>query len=353
MHCSSARVLQVLPPSHLHTSSPFIMPMCDVAMTLYFAPSPPLRGFLPASFQAESNGFQSRAAFRWKNARKPLRSCISSASSIATAAADASMKKKRVVFADARGLALASVRLFSELEDPCPELLQFELSELHLEEVVSKLAPEIKRNGMAGASGRLVLDFAQPSADYLDFRRRLNGNMVSLENCLLNERVLSGTIKVKNLGFEKSVVLRITFDTWKSSTDVECCFLHDAYGGSDTDTFSFQVETPCHVLPHERVEFCISYTCSGTEHWDNNGGSNYRLAHVSSASSWKAAGGFDKDPDHRQEEAERANATVGRLSRYEKRPEVECDLYGSPRIAQGLFPEWQSWNGFKNQNPYY
>lgn len=38
------------------------------------------------------------------------------------------------------------------------------------------------------------------------------------------DSVVVGTIKVKNVSFEKEVVVRVTFDDWKSQQDIFCNF---------------------------------------------------------------------------------------------------------------------------------
>lgn len=49
---------------------------------------------------------------------------------------------------------------------------------------------------------------------------------MSLENVIVKDEdsMVVGTIKVKNVGFEKEVVVRATFDDWKSQQDIFCNF---------------------------------------------------------------------------------------------------------------------------------
>ena len=37
--------------------------------------------------------------------------------------------------------------------------------------------------------------------------------------------------QVKNISFEKSVAVRMTFDAWRTYTDIEATFLKNAYEG--------------------------------------------------------------------------------------------------------------------------
>ncbi len=100
--------------------------------------------------------------------------------------------KKQVSFADHKGLTLTMVKVFSEFDDPIDiptNIVQFFTSSVTL--------PEGK--------DKLTLDFDQPSADYLKFRQRIENDHLCLEHCMLKEKSIAGTVKVKNLSFEKSV----------------------------------------------------------------------------------------------------------------------------------------------------
>uniref|UniRef100_A0A087X5H0 NACHT domain-containing protein n=1 Tax=Poecilia formosa TaxID=48698 RepID=A0A087X5H0_POEFO len=156
-------------------------------------------------------------------------------------------KKKRVTFADHKGLSLTKVKIFSKFTDPIeiPANIQEMLS--------SKLTLSSMEED------KLVLDFTQPSSDYLLFRQNLEQNLVSLEHCVLKEKAFAGTVKVKNVSFEKSVMLRVTFDSWKSHTDVSCEYVKDTYPTSYSDTFSFEVSLPAEMWPNEQVEFAVCY----------------------------------------------------------------------------------------------
>ncbi|KAI9527703.1 hypothetical protein NQZ68_027793 [Dissostichus eleginoides] len=50
--------------------------------------------------------------------------------------------------------------------------------------------------------------------------KELAESMVTLENCSVNEQVLHGTVRVRNISFQKDVRVRITFDSWQSYRDV-------------------------------------------------------------------------------------------------------------------------------------
>ncbi|XP_012688893.1 protein phosphatase 1 regulatory subunit 3C-B isoform X2 [Clupea harengus] len=297
-----------------------IMPV-DVAMRICLAQSPPVCSFL-GSYEAR------RLACQYK----PLRPCISSKAEVETTTvgwkSPKTKRKKSVVFADSKGKSLTAIHVFKEFEEDPLADLQFELSDLENAIVGLKVAKERS----------MMLAFDQPAADYLDFRNRLKKNLVSLENCVLQDKSLSGTIKVSNISFQKSVDLRITFDSWKNYTDIPCLYMNNVYGCLDIDTFSFAIDLPS-VIPHDKsLEFCVCYKTLDQEYWDNNDGKNYKLVHSEHEQ--------DQHPGTTQKPPQEFK-TQG------KKPEMEFDQFGSPRTSSGFFPEWQSWGRIESSTPYW
>ncbi|XP_031175045.1 protein phosphatase 1 regulatory subunit 3B isoform X1 [Sander lucioperca] len=222
--------------------------------------------------------------------------------------------KKQVTFADHRGLSLTRVKLFSQFDDPIDIPLN----------VQSMLCSAVSL--AAQQDNKLALDFAQPSSDYLLFRQRLEADYVCLEQCVLREKVLAGTVKVRNISFEKSVKLRLTSDGWQSHADVDCEYMKDAYPSMHSDTFSFSVAVPERLAPWQRMEFAVCYTVAGREYWDSNQGGNYCIVWASAKTS--------RRPDA---------ADFG----------IHLERYGSPTCSHGLFPDWPSYAGYENTGPYY
>ncbi|XP_077442113.1 protein phosphatase 1 regulatory subunit 3B-like [Vanacampus margaritifer] len=222
--------------------------------------------------------------------------------------------KKQVTFADHRGLPLARVKLFSHFKDA-----------IRIPANV-RLTPDSPASPDADAE-RLVLDFSPPASDYVLFRRSLDRKCVCLEKCVLKERTLAGTVKVKNLSFEKRVRLRVTFDSWQSHSDVECVYVRDAYPGASGDTFSFSLALPQPLAPRRHVEFAVCYQVAGAEYWDSNHGHNYRIVRAK---------------DKRQRDGER-HLDSG----------IPLDAFGSLTCGHGILPEWPSYAGYENVGPYY
>ncbi|NXP41787.1 PR3CB phosphatase, partial [Leiothrix lutea] len=239
----------------------------DLAVRLCLSHSPPIRKLL--------NSYEE---LRGSRGRKPLRSCLNQKQSAEpeleqrdSTKSSKGQKKKQVVFADMKGLSLTAVRFFSKIEEDLCDL-QHALSDLAcFRPRLRDLRPEVCR---------YVLDFPQPSANYAAFRSSLQSNFVCLESCVIQDRALSGTVKVRNIEYEKKVKVRITFDGWKSFRDVSCQYMHSSYGSADADIFSFELALPKPSVSHRGAEFCIFFQCGQKTHWDNNHGKNYKICHV-------------------------------------------------------------------------
>ncbi|XP_062925148.1 protein phosphatase 1 regulatory subunit 3B isoform X1 [Mobula hypostoma] len=259
---------------------------------------------------------------------QPLRPCIQlHLGEDAPASKHRTKEQKRVSFADSKGLPLTAVKFF--------DLHSLELS-VNVDELISSLV-DLK----TADENSLLLDFAQPTSDFLDFKNRLEADFVCLENCLLQEGKIMGTIKVKNIAFEKSLKVRITFDTWKTFQDHDCCYVQDSYGGSDRDTFMFTVCLPEYIAPHERIEFAICYECGGKTFWDNNKGENYRLIR----SELKHTPEMGKT----NQSLDALLTGSNQMSGYG----IEFDRFGGLKCSYGVFPEWPSYTGYDKIGPYY
>lgn len=343
---SAASVLRSFSPSAMPGP---VMPI-DVAMRFYISHSPPpLRGFLSSYDELQRAKYrvnQSTTLSHNQQLYKPLRPCLSNQQKAVDDGVcmgwNNKAGKKKVVFADTKGMSLTAIHVFSKFDDEpyqnkhCKgimEDLQFDMTDLEAATMDLKIS----------SVRSLALDFNQPSADYLDFRNRLIRNFVCLENCSLQERSLTGTIKVRNMGFQKLVQVRTTFDSWASFTDVECTFMNNVYSCQDTDTFAFVLELPPYIPPQNQVEFCICFKVQDQTFWDNNDGKNYVLKHVG----WNGED-LKRPPSSiaQKKPSEHKNGDVKLL-------EMELDQFGSSRMSSGLFPGWQSWGQIDTTVPYW
>lgn len=134
------------------------------------------------------------------------------------------------------------------------------------------------------------LRFSQPASCYLDFRRRLDTSNISLENVIVKsppDHRIVGTVKVRNLSYDKEVFIRCTEDNWSTHRDALCTYVQQNAAALNTngsssmaltpvqniyDTFSFSMQLPTTAAS---VEFAVCYKCTEFECWDNNDGNNY------------------------------------------------------------------------------
>lgn len=178
--------------------------------------------------------------------------------------------------------------------------------------------------------------FAQPASDYLDFRRRLDTANVSLENVIVreSEQAVVGTVKVRNLAFNKEVFVRVTSDGWRTHEDAFCTYVRNSPAAHGVtvlyDTFSFRITLPPRS---RRLEFCVCFRCEGTEYWDNNGGKNYIIMKK-------------EQPPQTQQPLQRSvfDASINLARKFsDVKPDVFIDSWS----------EFASWNHLNNDTPYW
>ncbi|SCU77706.1 LAME_0A01992g1_1 [Lachancea meyersii CBS 8951] len=188
----------------------------------------------------------------------------------------------------------------------------------------SRRYQKLKSNGAAnGINGNSTI--SQPGFYFENFAILNVGDRTSLKlniflniahssNCFLQElslvseqHYLVGHILVKNIFFDKKVVVKYTRDRWRTANEVECVWVSsgdDVLPGKNMDRFKMVIDlatvyngakrdsitssTPSKVVLAEsvandfatlRLEFCIQYMTRNVEQrlesWDNNGGRNY------------------------------------------------------------------------------
>ncbi|VDO44938.1 unnamed protein product [Haemonchus placei] len=178
--------------------------------------------------------------------------------------------QKSVRFADDCGQELYSVRVMTEPSDYPPQINPSVLRRLRGDSYVEE-APH------SDPVPTWNLLFKQPASEYVRFRETLD--RVSLENVVVkpDSSKIVGTIKVSNIAFEKKVFVRYTTNNWQSYMDRQATYQPST--SKVYDTFTFEVELPKATDKAKRLEFCICYIANGCEHWDSNGGENYKLEH--------------------------------------------------------------------------
>jgi protein phosphatase 1 regulatory subunit 3A/B/C/D/E len=254
--------------------------------------------------------------------------------------------KKRVVFADAKGLSLTQIKMMTEPSD-CPPRWTAEF----LEQVTGGASPEV-------GADRWELTFAQPASDYLEFRSRLDLQNLSLENVVVQEanQQLVGTIKVKNLAFDKQVTVRATFDNWLSHRDFAATFAPSGLqGASGTqaislfDTFSFQVPIPAANSTTNRIQFCIRFSSEAGEFWDNNQGKNYVLVKADPLRNKSD----QANNNNNSQNSNNNNKAAG--NNHSRSPLSPPGKYNDILSAKGVdhWTEFSSWNHLVNDSPYW
>lgn len=183
------------------------------------------------------------------------------------------LSKKRVVFADAKGLALTAVHLFT------PEPASFDSpvmktpADTHLFHT-----PQQDQQPTSNKQQRYRLreGLAQPISDF-KANPAHQETSIQLESCNISKNSLIGKVCVPHDSIKKTVWIRLTFDSWQSYCDFPCTFLLQLLPA--VDVYTFNLCLPKSVDPNEQVEFCVFFIAGpgSASHWDNNGGKKYRV----------------------------------------------------------------------------
>ncbi len=176
--------------------------------------------------------------------------------------------RKIVRFADSLGLDLANVRQIKDQDHP-PQIPASATFDLNLESEKSLSSVGVKQ---------FQLCFPQPGASGA-FMHRVLTSSVCLENARVDSSrgLLTGTVRVKSVGFEKKVAVRITYNNWATFSEVPASYVQDSHDGA-TDRFSFSAVFPTTMVADDRAQFAVRYeTHEGAVFWDNNHGENYLI----------------------------------------------------------------------------
>lgn len=176
------------------------------------------------------------------------------------------LNKKRVMFADAKGLALTAVRLF------IPEPVSFD-SPVIKTSTDTHLLPTQPQDQQSVSNKQQHYSLRQGLPQLLsDFKALLTHQETSiqLESCDISENSLLGKVCIYHVSIKKTVWIRLTLDSWRSFRDFPCTFLQQLPFA--VDVYAFDLRLPKNVDPNERVEFCLFFKAGpgSTPHWDNN-----------------------------------------------------------------------------------
>ncbi|CAC5411141.1 PPP1R3 [Mytilus coruscus] len=125
---------------------------------------------------------------------------------------------------------------------------------------------------------QLIINFPQPSSDDELFMCLLEKNCVSLEKVIISDNKVFGTIKVKNIVYEKKVFVRVTFNDWSDFFDIECVYFPNESTFNDgIDTFNFEFNVPMELDLDSIIEFAVCFDIETQKYWDNRNGKNYQI----------------------------------------------------------------------------
>lgn len=148
--------------------------------------------------------------------------------------------------------------------------------------------PIILSNGVIGENSDLmqsngnwpvlVPEFVQPFTQF-NFLERVRNQKVCLESCVVSSigsnLSVDCIIRVQNISFEKSIMVRYTNNNWSTWLDSLASYIPNSCDGQ-TDKFSvkFYIKS---LTKGQRVKFAIKYLANSDEYWDNNLGIDYCL----------------------------------------------------------------------------
>ncbi|XP_050333118.1 glycogen-binding subunit 76A [Bactrocera neohumeralis] len=175
-------------------------------------------------------------------------------------------RKKIVRFADVLGLDLADIKTFLD-EIPTIPKSAFEDLEVLESEPPIQLGPK---------SDKLLMPLFQQPGGLPNFLDLVREKQVSLENAAVTDHInqtITGTVRVRNLDFNKSVHIRYTLDNWRSYADLQANYAENSCDGF-SDKFTFYLFGNSLQIG-QRIEFACRFQCKGQQFWDNNYGTNY------------------------------------------------------------------------------
>lgn len=185
-------------------------------------------------------------------------------------------KKKKLSFADDHGQPLFTEKIIREMPHEPPSIRTDQLDRF-VERLNLTLPLKNTDSENVTSKKAFAFGFKQPMSNYLAFKLKLESNNIALENIVCRNRSILGTIKVRNVCFEKSVFVRMTFDSWRSHVDISAKHMKNAYEGNLQDTFKFTTNVPKTYNPKDSIEFCICFQAGIHSHWDNNDGENFKM----------------------------------------------------------------------------
>ena len=127
--------------------------------------------------------------------------------------------------------------------------------------------------------------FLQEITLHIQTRQNLSNGVSQTQPHNTVSRYIIGKILVKNIYYDKRVIVRYTWDSWKTCSEVEAIWLSTSEAilpGTNMDIFHFLIDDNTrneNIVG--KLEFCIHYTTRNDitreEYWDNNNNDNYKV----------------------------------------------------------------------------
>ncbi|CAG8495959.1 4142_t:CDS:2 [Ambispora gerdemannii] len=97
-----------------------------------------------------------------------------------------------------------------------------------------------------------------------------------------DQRKLQGRVQVQNIAFQKTVVIRYTFDFWSSVSEITASYSEDAKDrkNQNFDVFVFSIDlidNSRNPIDGQTMYFAVRYSVNNRDYWDNNNASNYQV----------------------------------------------------------------------------
>jgi hypothetical protein len=93
--------------------------------------------------------------------------------------------------------------------------------------------------------------------------------------------VVEGTIRVRNIAFEKWIAVRFTLDEWQTTSEVTARYKESLQNGTfDRFIFSIKLTDVLSRAEDKTLYLAVRYSVPGREIWDNNSGRNYQVQFV-------------------------------------------------------------------------
>jgi hypothetical protein len=104
---------------------------------------------------------------------------------------------------------------------------------------------------------------------------------VVVENIDLVGTVVEGTVRVRNIAFEKWVAVRFTLDKWQTTSEVTGRYKESLQNGTfDRFMFSIKLANVLSRAEEKTLYLAVRYSVPSREIWDNNSGRNHQVRFV-------------------------------------------------------------------------